>query len=91
MGKKPTKPSKKATVTKTPKDSQVYAGIRWSVNALENLALEAYWEDTKNWPEIQKCLDVAYKCLYPLGSPRGGDDCPWPSCGQGTRCKPICE
>lgn len=66
-----------------------YSAITWSVNQIENLALEAYWLDDAQWDAILECLTKAVHCLEPLAKPKQGDDCPWPECGDGS-CRPIC-
>ena len=72
-----------------PDPSMVYSGIRWSVNEIENLALEAYWKNPALWPDIQECLQDAAKCLYELTQRTGKDNCPGDTCDNG-RCSPLC-
>lgn len=81
-----------ANLTATPSSSNAFSGIRWAVNNLENRAIEAYWIKKSNWAEIKACLETAWECLdQVIADSSSDDDCPWPSCGGGMTCRPICK
>lgn len=71
-----------------PSDADFFASVRWSVNTLENLALDAYWQNSDSWEEVLECLASAMDCIEHVRASMP-TSCKYEVCPDG-RCRPIC-